>query len=69
MLIYVIRLRVAVGRGELNSDPSMGCLPYWASFDGVNSHGAPVDLVYFSEQGNELLLHFPSANVIMQRRK
>lgn len=60
--------RVAVGRAELNSDSSIGCFSYWATFDGFNSHGAPIDLIYFSAQSHGLSLHFPSANVTLLRK-
>lgn len=56
-----------MGRGELNTDPSSGCLPYWVTFDSFNSRGAPIDLVYFERQKNERVLRLPSANVTLRR--
>ncbi|KAF8640639.1 hypothetical protein AX17_000296 [Amanita inopinata Kibby_2008] len=56
--------RLAFGRRELNGNPLAGCFPYWVSFDpGLNSHGAPVDLIYWERD----TLVYPSAGVKFQR--
>lgn len=55
--------RLAFGRKALNNDPIAGCMPYWVSIDnGLYSHGAPIDLVYWDDGW----LVYPSAGVRMR---
>ena len=56
--------RLAYGIPKLNKIPGIGCLPFWVTIDpGLNSHGAPVDLLYW-DRG---VLVYPSAGVTFDR--
>ncbi|KDR85444.1 hypothetical protein GALMADRAFT_234319 [Galerina marginata CBS 339.88] len=58
--------RLAIGRPELNDVSNIGCWPYWISIDpGVNSRGAPVDLLYWKNG----VLSYPSAGVNLARNR
>ncbi|KAF9535645.1 beta-lactamase/transpeptidase-like protein [Crepidotus variabilis] len=57
--------RLAFGREELNRVSGIGCWPYWLSIDpGVNSRGAPIDLLYW-DRG---YLTYPSGGVSFERK-
>lgn len=43
------------------------CFLSWATIDQAQSHHAPIDLIYFEEKSDGLVLQFPSANVTMHR--
>ena len=43
------------------------CVRYWASIDSGFSRGYPMDLLYFTESQDGLVLHVPSAGVTLVR--
>jgi hypothetical protein len=51
--------------GELSYS---SCLRYWGSIDSGFSRGYPMDLLYFTESQDGLVLHVPSADVTLIRR-
>jgi len=56
--------RLAFGVPGLNKVPGIGCFPYWVTIDpGLNSRGAPVDLLYW-DKGD---LVYPSAGITLSR--
>lgn len=56
--------RLAFGVPNLNKVPGIGCFPYWATIDpGLNSRGAPIDLLYW--EGGSLV--YPSAGITLNR--
>lgn len=58
------RHRLAYGRPWLNNEPRVGCEPYWVTFDAVFANDAPLDLVYFEDNGD---LTIPAFNVSLPR--
>jgi hypothetical protein len=58
--------RLGYGIFPLNHGSREGCGPYWVEFDRIFANGAPVDVVYFEDNGD---LTIPALNVTLQKAK
>ncbi|PSR83958.1 hypothetical protein PHLCEN_2v5562 [Hermanssonia centrifuga] len=60
--------RLDFGIPFYNGQKHMGCYVYWNGQDiwGLRNN-APINLLYFTDSGNDRVLHYPSADVIMRR--
>lgn len=52
-----------VGAPELGTLTHTSCWQYWVAVDSGFSRGYPMDLIYFTEGDEGLVLHVPSADV------
>ncbi|OCH90269.1 beta-lactamase/transpeptidase-like protein [Obba rivulosa] len=61
-------LRLDTGIPGYNGEKHMGCYPYWNGQDlwGLRDE-APINLIYFTGEGNTRALHVPSVGVTMKR--
>ncbi len=70
---FVLRLldtsrRLDFGIPFYNGQKHMGCYVYWNGQDIWGSrNNAPINLLYFTDSGNDRVLHYPSADIIMRR--
>lgn len=53
-----------------NGLPHISCYAYWNGQDfwGLRN-GVPINVLYFSGEGEDRTLHYPSAGVVMKRVK
>ena len=60
--------RLDTGIPFYNGKKHMGCYPFWNGQDlwGLRNN-APINLLYFSGDGKERVLHVPSVDVEMKR--
>lgn len=56
---------LAFGRPNINHAPHAGCEPYWITIDGAFANGAPLDLLYFEENGD---LVVPAFNISLSKQ-
>ncbi|CCA69463.1 hypothetical protein PIIN_03363 [Serendipita indica DSM 11827] len=59
--------RISFGYISQPSGNMEGCFVYWATRAPILSHHAPVDLLYWEEQGDQRVLVVPSSNVKLTR--
>ncbi|OCH88784.1 beta-lactamase/transpeptidase-like protein [Obba rivulosa] len=61
-------LRLDIGSPNINGKIHYGCMPYWnVQDDWALRNGVPINLLYFTGDGESRILHYPSVDVTMGR--
>ncbi|RPD61394.1 beta-lactamase/transpeptidase-like protein [Lentinus tigrinus ALCF2SS1-6] len=60
--------RLAIGIPAYNGKRSMGCFPFWNTYDGWPVlNNKPINAVYFTGEGEDRVLHVPALDIAMRR--